>query len=191
MRAAVVVEPEKPENTGFIARLCENFNFDLRLVNPDFNLEDARKTASRAQETLRDARIFDTVEEAVEDLDYIVGTKPGRGQAVSDFPGRENTSIMIGRESSGLSNDELELCDAVVHIKTSDYESISQSHATAILMHQMFPSEEKGINEAQKRKLEELTDSSQLFEAVLQANVSEDEAGRIIRDLRELRESRS
>ncbi len=48
MRAVILVEPEKPENTGFIARLCENFEFELRIVNPQFNLSKARKTANNA-----------------------------------------------------------------------------------------------------------------------------------------------
>ena len=58
MNTLILVEPEIPQNTGFIARLCENFEFDLRIVNPEFNLEEARKTASNAQQKIRDVRIY-------------------------------------------------------------------------------------------------------------------------------------
>ncbi|MFB6158560.1 MAG: RNA methyltransferase [Candidatus Nanohalobium sp.] len=138
MEKIVLVEPEKPENTGFIARLAANFNADIRLVNPGFNLSEARKTANNAQEKLREAKIYGELEEAVEDLKHVIGTKPGRGTPLKEFKPRKDSSIVIGRESSGLSNRELELCDSVVHIETGEYPSINQSHAAGILMHSMF-----------------------------------------------------
>ncbi|MBC5792590.1 MAG: RNA methyltransferase [Nanohaloarchaea archaeon] len=150
-RSIVIVEPEIPENTGFIARLCANFGYSLRLVKPEFNLSEARNTASGAQQKLRDARIFDSVQEAVRDLDFVVGTKPDRGVELETFTPRENTSIMLGRESNGLSNDELELCDAVVHIETGSYSSINLSHSASILMYSMTDREKpEGINKEQK-----------------------------------------
>ncbi|MFB6241858.1 MAG: RNA methyltransferase [Candidatus Nanosalina sp.] len=186
MRAAVIVEPEIPENTGFIARLAANFDFQLRLVDPEFNLEEARETASRAQEKLREARIFDSVEEALEDLDYIVGTKPGKGVSLEGFQPRENTSLMIGRESSGLTNRELELCDAVVHIETGEYESINQSHAAAILMHHFhIGSEKEGISSNQKQFLEKTIQTPLLKELVLRSNPTEGEINRLIGQLKQ------
>lgn len=187
MHTAILVEPEIPENTGFIARLAANFDFSLRLVNPDFNLEEARKTAKNAQKKLREARIFDSVEEAVEDLDYVVGTKPGRGKSLEEFEPSENTSVMIGRESSGLSNRELELCDAVVYIQTSGYNSLNQSHAAGILFYKLQSLENdggKGMTQGQIKKLGELLPESAL-EAVISSNPGRKEAGRIIGDLKE------
>lgn len=181
-----MVEPEIPENTGFIARLCENFEFRLRLVNPDFNLEEARKTASNAQEKLRNSRIFDSVENAVEDLDYVAGTKPGRGESLKGFQPRENTSLMIGRESSGLSNQELEYCDTVVHIQTGEYESLNQSHAAAVLMHSFFVgSKKEGTNIEQKQVLEKIIQEPKLKELVLRANPSEDELNHLIGQIKD------
>lgn len=185
MKTAVLVEPEIPENTGFIARLAANFYFQLRIVNPEFNLSEARKTAKNAQEKLREAEIYDSVEGAVDDLDFVVGTKPGRGQKLHRFTPRDNTSVMIGRESSGLSNEELDLCDAVVEIETSGHDSINQSHAAAILFHRFNQSESSGISQGQKNKLEEVA-PPEVFEAVLDSNPSSQEAGRIIGELKDL-----
>lgn len=183
MRSVVLVEPEIPENTGFIARLASNFGYNLKIVSPDFNLSEARNTAKNCQEKLRNAEIFDSVEEAIEDLEYVVGTKPGKGQELSSFQPRRNTSIMIGRESNGLSSDELELCDAVVHIGTEEYSSINQSHATSILMYSMSEREEKsGINKDQKQILEKKL-SKPLFETVLNANPSKEQIGQILAEL--------
>ncbi|MEF8880855.1 MAG: RNA methyltransferase [Candidatus Nanohaloarchaea archaeon] len=141
MEKIVLVEPEVPGNTGFIARLASNFEANIRIVNPGFNLSKARKTANNSQKKLREAKIYDRLEEAIENLDHVVGTKPGKGIALNSFKPRVNTSLVIGRESSGLTNEELEKCDAVVHIETGDYSSINQSHATAILMHKFFTTE--------------------------------------------------
>ena len=143
MEKVIIVEPEIPENTGFIARLVANFDAELRVVNPEFNLSEARKTASGCQDKLRETEIFDTLGEAIEDLEYVVGTKPGRGAGIDGFRAPENTSLVIGRESSGLSNSELEMCDAVVHVESGGYSSLNQSHAAAILMHKIFIRQEE------------------------------------------------
>jgi len=135
-RSIVIVEPEVPENTGFISRLCANFGFKLKLVNPKFNLSKARSTANNNQDILREAKIFDSLEKALEEIDFAVATKPGRGTDCNNFIFRKNTSLVLGRESSGLTNDELELCDATVHIPTKEYSSLNLSHAASILMYE-------------------------------------------------------
>ena len=155
MDKVILVEPEIPENTGFIARLAANFDAGIRIVKPEFNLSEARKTANDCQEKLRNAEIYQTLEKAVEDLDYVVGTKPGKGIKLKEFTPRENTSLVIGRESNGLSNQELKLCDTVFHIQTGEYSSINQSHAAAILMHSMNTREEAETNIDQLKALED------------------------------------
>lgn len=136
MRSVILVEPEVPENTGFIARLCSNFNYNLKIVNPSFNLIETRKTAKNCQNILRDVIIFDSLEEALEDVDFAVGTKPGKGVACREFQFRKNTSLVFGRESKGLTSKELGLCDAVVHISIDGYRSINLSHAASIVMYE-------------------------------------------------------
>lgn len=184
MHTAILVEPEIPENTGFIARLAANFDFSLRIVNPEFNLEEARKTAKNAQEQLRNAEIFDSVEEAVNDLDYVVGTKPKKGRALEEFETSQNTSVMIGRESSGLSNKELEMCDAVVHIRTAGYNSLNQSHAAAVLFHSFqLREQKKSINQGQKKEIEKRLPKN-VAEAVLSSNPSEGDVDRMLGELK-------
>jgi len=182
-RKIILVEPEIPENTGFIARLSANFDYDIRIVNPDFNLAKARKTASSAQDKLREARIFDSVEEAVNDLDYVVGTKPGRGVSAKEFQPSEETSLMIGRESSGLTDEELELCETVLHIDTGKYPSINQSHASAILMHCFHsPNQKKSVREGQERALKDRL-PGKVFSAVIDSNPSPDQVDSMLGEL--------
>jgi tRNA C32,U32 (ribose-2'-O)-methylase TrmJ len=68
----------------------------------------------------------------------VIGTKPGRGEKLREFQKIKDHALVVGRESSGLSNDELDLCDEVVHIETGEYSSLNQSHAAGVLMHHFF-----------------------------------------------------
>ncbi len=186
MKSVILVEPEIPENTGFIARLTDNYDAELRIVNPEFQLEEARKTATNAQEKLRQAKIYETVEEAIEDLEQVIGTKPGRGLPVKQFEPRENTSVMIGRESSGLSNEELDLCDAVVHIDLPGYSSLNQSHATAIMLHELSESRSEALKQEQKEALTEFIGDGKIKDVLLRGSPTQEEFNRLMGEIRDL-----
>ncbi|MEF8880740.1 MAG: RNA methyltransferase [Candidatus Nanohaloarchaea archaeon] len=182
MRSIVLVEPEIPENTGFIARLCSNFNFKLRLVNPDFNLSECRSTAQNCQGILREAKIFDSLDEAIADLDFVVGTKPDKGLNCRDFEFRENTSIVLGRESSGLTNSELEICDSIVHIDAQGYSSLNLSHAAGILMYQASKVEDKNVDNDRLDAVESKTGKN-LRDLIARASPTDSEIDRVLSEL--------
>lgn len=183
-KTIILVQPEIPENTGFIARLCSNYNYNLRVVEPEFNLSECRDTAASAQDVLNNAEIFSSLEQSIEDLDFVVGTKPGRGVSVSEFQPRENTSIVLGREGSGLSNEELEKCDAVVHLDVPGYSSLNLSHAAGIIMHS-FTDHEKGKNfEGRRNYLENLVGDNVISELLMRGSPTEDEFDRLIGKLK-------
>ena len=183
MRSVILVEPETPENTGFVARLCSNFNFELRIVNPGFNLEKARKTANNSQKKLRTARIFDSFEDAREDLDYVVGTKPGKGSDCREFQFRENTSIALGRESRGLAHDELEKCDAVVNIPAKGYSSLSLSHAASILMYEASKTAEgKNVNSNRLRVVAQKS-GEKVRELIARGSPTDEELDQVLGEL--------
>jgi len=190
-RFVILMEPEIAENTGFIARLCDNFDYGIRLVNPDFNLEECRKTASNSQQILRDAQIFSTLEDAIEDLEFVIGTKPGRGSSLSSFDVNGFESIVLGRESRGLSNSELDLCDAVVHIETGGFDSLNLSHAASVLMHSFYSrglgKNVSGLSEKQKGFLEDsLGSNSLLKELILRGNPTSREFDRLVGELKDI-----
>lgn len=186
MKSVILVEPEIPENTGFIARLTDNFDAELRIVNPGFRLDEARETATNAQQKLRDAKIYESLEEAIEGLDQVIGTKPGKGLPVKQFTPRKNTSVVIGRESSGLSNEELSLCDAVVHIDLPGYQSMNQSHATAVLLHELNEREDgNSLKQKQKKALKEKIGNGKVYELILRGSPREGEYDRLMGELHE------
>lgn len=154
MYSCTVVEPEIEQNLGFLARTMANFNIEeLRLVNPQFTIgEEARTTAVHAQDLLDNTRIYENLEAAIQDTDIAVGTtgvdssssnvlrNPITPEAMAeravDVDG--DISILLGRESKGLSNDELEQCDFVVRIPTSDdYPVMNITHAGAVLFYEL------------------------------------------------------
>ena len=129
--AIILVEPQLGENIGMVARAMANFGLaELRLVNPrdGWPNEKARAAASKADHVVDGVAVFDTLAEAIADLNYVVATtarerdgfKPVRGPVEAGrilrarFAGGERTGILFGRERFGLNNDEVGLADEIV-----------------------------------------------------------------------------
>src|SRR5512147_1732035 len=75
--AVILVTPQLGENIGLAARAMLNCGLtDLRLVAPrdGWPSEKARSAASGADRVLDAARLFDTVEEAIGDLQRVYAT---------------------------------------------------------------------------------------------------------------------
>ena len=151
----ILAEPKFSGNVGAVARAMKNFGLsNLILVNPCEVGEEAYQRAMHAKDVLERASEHKTLDEAVEDLDYLVGTTgfdTGKDKRhlrknltpknfaakMGDMEGR--VGIMFGREDYGLYNQELERCDAVVTIPTSrDYPILNISHAVTIVFYELF-----------------------------------------------------
>lgn len=124
----VVVEPARPENIGAAARALKTMGFDnsLWLVNPQCEYLTGRAlwTAHGSADVLEHARACHTLEEAITETDLVIGTTARRRgdrreylapkslvDTLTDRVHPEGTvAIVFGREESGLSNEELSLC---------------------------------------------------------------------------------
>ena len=74
----ILVEPQLGENIGAAARAMANFGLSrLRLVRPRDGWPNiqARRSASGADRILDEARLFDTVEEAIADCNFLLDRK--------------------------------------------------------------------------------------------------------------------
>jgi TrmH family RNA methyltransferase len=149
----ILVEPESSLNVGLVARAMKNFGLrDMRIVAPMFeSFEKAYVAAMMASDVLREAKIFSTLEEAIKGIDVIVGTtaKPSirvisrRAVSLREFVSeiRADTSygFVFGRESTGLTNEELEMCDVVLNIPSSEeYPTLNLSNAASIIFYELF-----------------------------------------------------
>lgn len=151
----VFVEPKTPGNIGFLARTMKNFGLNnLVLINPCRLDESAYYQAVHAKELVQNAQVYGSIEEFVKDeaITTVVGTTGTAGGSYNipripitpDELGDKissggNVSLVFGREGEGLSNEELELCDVLVTIPTSDeYPIMNISHAAAIVFYEIF-----------------------------------------------------
>ncbi len=127
----VLVNPQLGENIGTAVRAMANFGLhELRLVAPrdGWPSDSARAAAAGADHVVDSARVFDRLEDALFDLNFVYATtarhrdmlKPVRGpdEAVATLRARhqrgEKTGILFGRERAGLSNEEVALADEIV-----------------------------------------------------------------------------
>jgi len=75
--AIVLVRPQLGENIGFAARAMGNFGLrDLRLVSPrdGWPNDKARAAAAVADVIVDEAKVYDTVEAALQDLNFVLAT---------------------------------------------------------------------------------------------------------------------
>ena len=166
----VLVELEYPENLGLIARAVKNFGcIDLYLVNPkpDRNSVPAKSRALHAQDVLKKAKIVKTLASALKGVDFSIGTTARLSkdnkffrkaqtlkQASEQFANSgKKIALVFGKESAGLTNEEIEQCDSVITIPTSRlYRSLNISHAVCICMYQFYNERAKTIFRVGEKK---------------------------------------
>jgi tRNA/rRNA methyltransferase len=127
----VLVRPRNPENLGAVARAMRNFDLQdwaiVELGTHDFGT--ARRVAVHAEELLDKPKLCATLDEAVADCAWVVGTsaRTMRGrpwlrpeevgtEALRRRPGR--TAMVFGEERSGLTGAELDRCHDLSAIPT-------------------------------------------------------------------------
>lgn len=148
----VLVHTSHPGNIGAVARAMKNMGLsDLVLVAPkDYPSDEAVWRSANAKDVLANARVVDTVEEAVADCQLIFGTSARertipwplvnpRKAAESYIPEAQTSqvAIMFGREDRGLTNEELQLCHQHIHIPTNpDYSSLNIGAAVQVLCYE-------------------------------------------------------
>jgi len=157
MISIILIESENPGNIGAVARAMKNFGLrDLVLVNPQVDPLDqqARNRAKHAQIVLRKAKIvgikylktFDYLVATTGALgtDYNISRSPLHPEQLAEKLRSINTAktkigIVFGRESTGLSNKEIALCDFVVTIPTTkSYPILNLATSVAIICYELF-----------------------------------------------------
>ena len=144
----VLINTFHPGNIGAAARALKNMGLtNLYLVDPvDFPHTEADSRAAGAQDVLANAKVVSTLDEAIHDCQLVIGTS-ARNRTF-DLPlldAREsatkilsessqgNIAILFGRESKGLLNEELSLCNFHMFIPSNpDYPVLNISQAIQI-----------------------------------------------------------
>ncbi|TVR70055.1 MAG: tRNA/rRNA methyltransferase [Spirochaetaceae bacterium] len=151
----VLVEPARGGNVGAAARAMKTMGFtDLRIVGtgPDqWNIGEARAFAHGSSDVLDGAGLHGSLEEALEDRDLVVGTTARRRGKRDDYyePPQlremlgaglrgERIALVFGREESGLSNEELDLCHITTAIPMrAAYPSLNLAQAVMVYCYEL------------------------------------------------------
>jgi tRNA (cytidine32/uridine32-2'-O)-methyltransferase len=150
----VLVGTTHPGNIGAVARAMKNMQMtNLRLVAPKiFPSADATSRASGADDILARARVCDTLREAIADCQVVFGAS-ARSRTISwpELTPRhcaaeifakhpdENIAIVFGREHSGLTNEELDMCRYLLHIPCNPaFSSLNLAAAVQIVCYELF-----------------------------------------------------
>jgi tRNA/rRNA methyltransferase len=149
--SVILMEPQLADNIGMVARACANFGLDnLRLVSPrdGWPNEKARIAASGANYIIDDARSYETLNDSIADLNWLVATtarqrdlrKPVMTpeQAIVEMRTRigrgERCGILFGRERNGLETGEVANADALVMIPVnSRFASLNLAQAVLLM----------------------------------------------------------
>ncbi len=152
--AIILVRPQMGQNIGAAARAMLNFGLgEMRLVAPrdGWPNEDARAMASRADEVLDHATVFDTVADAVADLHRVYATTArGRELAKPIMQPREaaetghrliaegeRVGFLFGGERAGLDNDDVALANAIIHVPANPaFASLNLAQAVLLVSYE-------------------------------------------------------
>ena len=149
----VLVGTTHPGNIGAVARAMKNMGLsELRLVRPRyFPHEDATARASGAEDVLQAAQVADSLGAAVADCHFVVGASarprtigwptlmPRECAARLTRESRSgHVAAVFGPEKAGLTNEDLDLCHALVTIPTSpDFSSLNLAMAVQVLTYEL------------------------------------------------------
>jgi TrmH family RNA methyltransferase len=127
----VLVHPRTPENLGAAARALKNFGqSEWTWIRPPWNPDDprARTLAVGATDVLDSACLASSLEEAVADCSWVVGTSGRAGlrpapldpEAFAAEAARRagRVALVFGDERTGLSRADLARCHALSRIPT-------------------------------------------------------------------------
>ncbi|GHV84806.1 tRNA (cytidine/uridine-2'-O-)-methyltransferase TrmJ [Spirochaetia bacterium] len=150
----VLARPSEPGNTGAVCRAMKNMGLHrLRIAAPEWSggLEKLLARAVHAADIWETAEHFNSLEAALADCTLSVGTsrRRGRYRKSNTLTARElatflkdkdgSAAIVFGSERTGLSGEELELCNMASHIPVSPvFPSMNLSHAVQVYAYELY-----------------------------------------------------
>ena len=161
----VLVGTQHPGNIGSAARALKTMGLArLVLVDPEkFPHIEANALAAGADDVLAAAPVHASLAEAIADCRLVLGcTARSRRVALPEQPPREaavralekagqgdEVALVFGRERTGLTNEELQLCHGAVHIPANpEYSSLNIAAAVQVLAYELRMAELATLRES-------------------------------------------
>jgi tRNA (cytidine32/uridine32-2'-O)-methyltransferase len=156
----VLVETSHPGNIGSVARAMKNMGLaNLSLINPKkFPHQEATALAGNATDVLDNAKIFSSIQEAVNTSKVIYATSARErtiewptltandaASEIQELVANEiEVSILFGREDRGLTNDELQLANKHLIIPAHpDYPVLNIAMSTQVVCYELYQAAQK------------------------------------------------
>ncbi len=162
----ILVHPQLVENIGMTARAMANCALDeLRIVKPrdpwplgEIHQQRMAAAASGADGILQDAKLFETVEEAIADLNYVYATTSRTHDmvnkiltpraAIPDMMARtkagQKIGVMFGPERTGLVNDYIVLANAKITIPLNpDFMSLNLAQTVLLIGYEWHQAQDR------------------------------------------------
>ena len=159
--AIILVRPQLAVNIGMCARAMANFGLsDLRLVNPRDGWprtgalrKGAFAAAAGAVHLLEGAKLYDSLEEATADLNFVWATtarERGQGKRVEGpaiamdetaalIANMGKAGILFGPERTGMDSDEIARADAIITFPVNPaYASLNLAQAVLLVGYEWF-----------------------------------------------------
>ena len=153
----VLNKPKHPGNIGAVARCAKNMGIrNISVVNPlNADREKIEQMATHvALDIVQNIKYYDRLDLALAPFNHIVGTTGRSGntnlkrsmiypekmaEEIVDISQNNKVALVFGPEDRGLTNSELQYCNVLVKIPSSeDMKSINLSHAVMIICYEIF-----------------------------------------------------
>lgn len=149
----VLDRPQDAVNIGAVVRAIKNMGFtQLRLVQPrPYTAADLLRVAHHAEDVIEQIRVYETLDAALADTVYVVGTSAiaHSGRALRrdvETLSRElvvrgqsgPVALLFGTEDDGLNNDALDRCHCVVALPTNpDYPALNLAQSVLLFLYEL------------------------------------------------------
>ena len=150
----VLQEPQDLVNIALVTRAMKNMGLGrLRLVRPaEFDAYRIEGIAHDTEDLVARTELHDDLASAVADAQLVVGASARRrsskqqwmlaSEAGPELVGRalqgSRIALVFGPEHRGLSNAELDLCEAVINVPTNpEHSSLNLGHAALIVFYEL------------------------------------------------------
>lgn len=149
----VLVEPREPGNIGACARAIKNMDFkNLCLVAPPSVMTDEAKWFARnSTDVLESAKIFGSFRDAINNVQFVIGTSRRRGRRrgvfipveegarrIRELASSSKVAILFGREDRGLYNEEIDESAFLMTIPASKKQpSINLAQAVMVIAYEL------------------------------------------------------
>ena len=177
----VMVNTSHPGNIGAAARAMKNMGLDkLYLVEPkDYPSLEAIRRSVGAIDILDNAVVVKDLNQAISGCVWVAGTSARLRtvewpileprdyvQKALEYIDQGEIAIVFGRENSGLSNEEMDKCNVLLHIPTNpDFSSLNIAAAVQIVCYEFrlaLTNTRTKMTKGSKHRHDVIADSSQL-----------------------------